>query len=136
MVSTKHRYLPAFVWIGSLIVARGVMQVMGSAEAIAQWMPFACPLRVLTGLTCPTCGLGRSLIEAWSGNWSSSLCYHPLGLALLLATGAAAFLHALRPGGSHKLFARIGGAVAARPRLMTAAIAAYVLWGCARQLAG
>ena len=44
-----------------------------------------CPVHFLTGLDCPTCGLGRSLVRAWSGDFAAAFDYHPLGPALLAA---------------------------------------------------
>lgn len=49
---------------------------------ILRFLPLKCPLVVFFGIQCPTCGLGRSLIYAWSGNFSLSLHYHFLGVII------------------------------------------------------
>lgn len=43
-----------------------------------------CPFRLLTGLPCPGCGMGRALTAAFRGNLSASWHFHPLGLPLLI----------------------------------------------------
>lgn len=50
--------------------------------------PVVCPLRHLTGLPCPGCGLTRAWVYAAHGEWRESLLAHPFGLlsmALALA---------------------------------------------------
>ena len=47
-----------------------------------------CPLRLLTGLPCPFCGITRSLASAMRGDWTASLAYHPLGLVAVATVGA------------------------------------------------
>jgi len=38
-----------------------------------------CPFRHLTGLPCPLCGMTRSVLCFFQGNWRASLLWHPLG---------------------------------------------------------
>lgn len=42
-----------------------------------------CPFFLATGHRCPGCGMGRSLLAAWRGEWAASWASHPLGLPLL-----------------------------------------------------
>lgn len=53
---------------------------------ILRFLPLKCPLVIFFGIQCPTCGLGRSLIYAWSGNFSLSLHYHFLGIVIYLSS--------------------------------------------------
>lgn len=53
-----------------------------------------CPLRSLTGIPCPTCGITRSLMAMADGNWAGAIGYHALGLPLFLGLLLAA-LHLL-----------------------------------------
>jgi hypothetical protein len=53
-----------------------------------------CPLRTLTGVPCPLCGLSTSVEETVRLHWGDALQANPLGLALVLA---AAALLVLRP---------------------------------------
>ncbi|BCW99051.1 MAG: hypothetical protein KatS3mg024_1878 [Armatimonadota bacterium] len=47
-------------------------------------LPSACLTRRLTGIPCPTCGVGRSLHALLHGDIASSLRYHPLLLPFLI----------------------------------------------------
>jgi hypothetical protein len=51
----------------------------------AQYLPFRCPLKLFTGLECPLCGLGRSLLSLSTGNWKGAWDFHPLGPFLSLS---------------------------------------------------
>ena len=42
-----------------------------------------CLFHRLTGHPCPGCGMGRSLLAAFQGDWAASWAHHPLGLPLL-----------------------------------------------------
>jgi len=44
-----------------------------------------CPLKALTGIACPTCGLGHSLLALSAGQFAESLRYHPLGALMALS---------------------------------------------------
>ncbi len=56
-----------------------------SVESANLWVPLKCPLHFLTGIHCPTCGLGRSIMSAAAGEWRLSVHYHPLGIPLLVS---------------------------------------------------
>lgn len=43
-----------------------------------------CPFRLLTGVPCPGCGMGHSLIFALRGDFAGSVRSHPLGIPLLI----------------------------------------------------
>jgi hypothetical protein len=48
-----------------------------------------CPLKMLTGFPCPSCGITKSLVYFYEGNLQKSLYYHilgPLVIAFCLAT--------------------------------------------------
>ena len=47
--------------------------------------PILCPLRLLTGVNCPTCGITRAFGELAQGDLMGSLYLNPLGLALALS---------------------------------------------------
>mgnify|MGYP001125114515 CR=1 FL=1 len=51
--------------------------------------PVLCPVRRVTGLPCPACGLTRSWAAALHGRPAASLRFHPLGMVLL--AGAVAY---------------------------------------------
>ncbi|MBT3980293.1 MAG: DUF2752 domain-containing protein [Bacteriovoracaceae bacterium] len=42
-------------------------------------IPLKCPLRWLTGIVCPTCGLGHSLFYSFKFSFVQAATHHPLG---------------------------------------------------------
>ncbi|MBW4549919.1 MAG: DUF2752 domain-containing protein [Aphanocapsa sp. GSE-SYN-MK-11-07L] len=48
-------------------------------------LPFACPVRHLTGIPCPTCGMTRSFMAIAEGNWQQAISMHLFGPILFLA---------------------------------------------------
>ena len=46
--------------------------------------PVLCPLRRVTGVWCPTCGMTRALGWLAHGNLGESLRYHPLAAVVLI----------------------------------------------------
>lgn len=53
-----------------------------------------CPLRSLTGIPCPVCGMTRSIMAAVRGDWLAAIDHHAFGLLLVLILLVAA-LHCL-----------------------------------------
>lgn len=48
-----------------------------------------CPFKMLTGFPCPGCGITKSLVYFYEGNWYKSIYYHifgPLVVLFCLAT--------------------------------------------------
>jgi hypothetical protein len=56
--------------------------------------PLACPLRTLTGVPCPLCGMTRSVVAAMHGHLFESLRFNPAGILVVLL--AVALLTRLR----------------------------------------
>jgi hypothetical protein len=46
--------------------------------------PLACPLRSLTGIPCPLCGMTRACVAAVHGHLGQSLAFNPAGLLVLV----------------------------------------------------
>jgi hypothetical protein len=49
-----------------------------------------CPLRELTGVPCPLCGMTRAATSLAAGDLGASLAFNPLLLVLAIATGVMA----------------------------------------------
>jgi hypothetical protein len=98
-------------------VLTGTLWLKGLHPELPGW---ACPLRALTGVPCPTCFLTRATAAALSGDLQESIHWHAFGplaaAGLLFWSGVA--LHRRR------LFPLPGG----KPLLLTAALALMVLW--------
>jgi hypothetical protein len=52
--------------------------------------PVLCPLRRVTGVWCPTCGMTRAVAWMAHGNLHQSVRYHPLAPVLLIEAAAGA----------------------------------------------
>lgn len=55
-----------------------------------------CLFRALWGVPCPGCGMGRALMEFFSGDWIASFAQHPLGPLVAVAWTAWTARIALR----------------------------------------
>ena len=127
------RTLPLAALLASFGLARLAQAALGPLDAFAAaHLPVLCPLRRITGLPCPTCGLGRSLLSAWSGELSHSLAHHPLGPILLVATLLFCTAFAARPKRATGTLRSLSTGLASRPMLALARLGAYALWGFAR----
>lgn len=66
----------------------------GMLAAAAVWPllpvhpPLACPLRTMTGIPCPFCGMTRSVVAAMHGHLATSLRDNPGGILLVVLTVA------------------------------------------------
>ena len=84
---------PAFgfaAWLASGAV--GAVALAGLGAGAPRWLPQpACWMRQVAHLSCPTCGLTRSLVLLANDDLLGSLAIHPLGPALVaqLAVGWA-----------------------------------------------
>jgi hypothetical protein len=67
----------------------------GLVAAAAVWPilplhpPLACPLRSLTGIPCPFCGMTRACVAAVHGHLGASLSFNPGGVLVVLLALAA-----------------------------------------------
>lgn len=60
--------------------------------AIALFYIFAgCPIRWLTGICCPSCGMSRAAFSLLKLDFSSAVYYHPLVFCLPVAAAVYAF---------------------------------------------
>lgn len=103
-----------------------------SVETLAQWIPLKCPLFVLTGIHCPTCGLGRGILAALSGDWKLSIQYHPLAIPFLFLTvlSVAGFL--MSPIKFKLATNRVGSFIQSHKNLASLVVLLYSLWGITR----
>lgn len=64
--------------------AVGATALAGLAAGVSRWLPQpVCWMRQVAHVSCPTCGLTRSLVLLVSGDLAGSLVIHPLGPALI-----------------------------------------------------
>jgi hypothetical protein len=80
---------------GELRVVGGMMLAAGLTLPVLPGHPsFHCPLRALTGLPCPLCGLSTSVEQTVRLHLGDAVAANPLGVLLVLAALA---LLVLRP---------------------------------------
>ncbi|RYD26716.1 MAG: DUF2752 domain-containing protein [Verrucomicrobiaceae bacterium] len=53
------------------------------------WLQPPCPVRALTGVKCPACGISRALHAAMAGRWGEVFYWHALLIPGLLLLGTA-----------------------------------------------
>lgn len=68
-------WIELMVWAGGLLFL--LIQEPGNADFTL------CPVKNLSGMDCPGCGLGESITWLFRGEWQQSLDAHYLGAAAL-----------------------------------------------------
>jgi hypothetical protein len=71
--------------------AAALVGAAASLPALPLHLSFACPLRAVTGIPCPLCGMTRACITAVHGHFGASLAFNPGGL-LVIAVAIAALI--------------------------------------------
>jgi hypothetical protein len=66
------------VGAGALLGAAAILPVL------PVHLPVTCPLRAITGIPCPLCGMTRACVAAAHGHLGSSLVFNPGGLLVML----------------------------------------------------
>lgn len=112
-------------WIG----ITAIRHLHLSTEAWASWVPLRCPLLWLFDISCPTCGLGRSLIAAAMGHGHESFRYHPLGLPLFWGSQGILLTWIFWPKGWAALQLRCQHVCRRNRPLLWLLILLYSVWG-------
>jgi hypothetical protein len=77
------------------VVSGGMVAIAAAWPILPVHPPVACPLRSLTGVPCPFCGMTRAVVAAVHGNILGSLAFNPGGIVVLLFAVVAIFRPAL-----------------------------------------
>lgn len=76
-----------YVWIiGGIAILYGIMFLLN----------VTCPVKWLTGISCPGCGMTRACLSALTLRFPEAFAYHPLWVALPFVLVALAVLHFLK----------------------------------------
>jgi hypothetical protein len=98
--SRNSFYLPRLLALallaGSLLLPLLAFDWVTSPQALV-----LCPLRAVTGIPCPSCGLTRALAHLERGHWAEALKFHPFS-PLILVLALALFIILLLELVSHK----------------------------------
>ena len=123
--------LTAGFFVGLLVL--NVLAWRGwSIEEASRLMPLRCPLFLLTGIQCPTCGLGRSVVAAAVGEWTFSFHYHPFGIPILLVFFALTLALWLCPARIGPFAAKLSSFFKTQRILLWILIFLYAAWGFLR----
>lgn len=63
---------------GKRFLRNGLLTAVGIAVLAVIYWKIGCPIRWLTGIACPGCGMSRALLALCRGEWRQALQYHPL----------------------------------------------------------
>lgn len=106
MITTVLKPYRAALLVGYLLALVGAPILSTHLEWL-KYFPLKCPLRFLFGIECPTCGLGRSLVFAFSFQFERAHQYHLLGsplfalmtvlIFILVIQSMAAYLFVTKP---------------------------------------
>lgn len=128
-MSFKIAYL---LMLPSTFAVGGVMiHSFGTVSAISKLIPLKCPLNYFFEILCPTCGLGRSLIAAWTFNFNQSWSLHPLGLLILL--GACLLWLGLLLN-KETFVLNYWSKYKINPSFMSLGVLVYAIWGFGRNI--
>ena len=73
------------------IAAGGMVAIAAAWPVLPVHPPLACPLRSLTGVPCPFCGMTRAVVAAAHGHLGASLAFNPAGMFVLALAVVAIF---------------------------------------------
>ncbi len=83
-------------WLVSHKVSVWIIQSFTLAK-FQFFFPLRCPLKIIFGLRCPTCGLGESILYLLTGDFSSAFKAHFLGPPIVVLLAAISLFVALYP---------------------------------------
>jgi hypothetical protein len=81
------RLLALALLAGSLLLPLLAYDWVTSPQSIV-----LCPLRAVTGIPCPSCGLTRAIAHLERGHWAEALKFHPFSPLLFLLALALFFV--------------------------------------------
>ena len=99
------------------------------AVKISSYILLKCPLLALTGIFCPTCGLGRSLIYFFKGDLITSLHYHPLGAILLVCFFLFWIVYSISLSYASLIIKNVKGFYLKHSVWVKSLIVVYCIWG-------
>ena len=122
-------------WLGKMTVWSAWLGLIVAAVSPPHGTGFTvCWLKAVTGLSCPGCGLTRSLSCGLRGLFTESWHYHPLGLPILLLFLIAAASSLLPPAAQARLADYMRSHSLLFNSLYVIFVAAFLTYGFTRML--
>jgi len=106
---------------GGILLAGGIIALLALASGMAS--RYSCPFHELTGVSCLSCGMTRSIAALGNGDLTSALGFHPFGPVLMLAMALSAFGLLAEALSGQEILARVLGS-----RWRWGAIVVGALW--------
>lgn len=126
---TRRRRLRLAAIVLSLLVGLGVLYVLNPTEYT--FMP-QCPFRLLTGLSCPGCGIQRAVHALLHGRVAEAWSYNPFMVYSVPYALAVALTEWVWRGGRQARWRRVfEGRVA-----VWLYLASFCVWGVVRNVLG
>ena len=88
----------------------GVCAAVVAVFALLFALGISCPIKYVTGVSCPGCGMSRATWAILRLDFSAAVYYHPLCFAMPLVAAGLIFTHATR---RHRAFSAILFGIAA-----------------------
>jgi hypothetical protein len=73
------------------LAAGGLLGAAAVWPVLPMHPPFACPLRSLTGIPCPLCGMTRACVALAHGHVAASLAFNPAGILVVALAAMVLF---------------------------------------------
>src|SRR5262245_56527753 len=67
------------------LATAGLLGVAAVWPVLPAHPPLVCPLRDLSGVPCPFCGMTRATVAALHGHLGASLAFQPMGIVFIVA---------------------------------------------------
>jgi Protein of unknown function (DUF2752) len=71
------------------VASGGMVAIAAAWPLLPAHPPLACPLRAITGIPCPLCGMTRAVVAAAHGHLGTSLAFNPAGIVVLVVAVVA-----------------------------------------------
>lgn len=81
--------------VGRLILPAALVALAGSLVFVTS-LPPLCPLRLVLGVPCPSCGLTRATRLAFGGDFAAATHMHPLWFVVLPFVAAVSYVQIAR----------------------------------------
>ncbi len=113
-------------WFLIVIASLTVLQI---GLAAAGWRGWECPIRFVSGVPCPGCGLSRAMALFIQGNWQSAICVHAFAPILLVAVGFLAISAIMPRELQHEAARRVAAWESRTGIVAIALVAMFIYWG-------